>query len=182
MPVATTLAVVVLAIDVPGAGAVRNVAVTYACSTSLGTTLTAPAAVTGATPAKIAPGSKVSMTGFQAKVTIPASFVTELVDLLGLKNLSGELATFNIVSTNKASTVNAAGKGIKFGPLALTSGKGLTIGLPAKPTTVGSWTAGTKGTMTFRPGKLEMTANVQGTPLSLTCKPGHTVLSTTSVS
>lgn len=173
-----------LAVGVPSAGALaRSVAAPYSCSTQvLGMThtLSLPMSVSGATPAKVAPGAKVTMSGWQLTVTVPASLVNEFLRY-GVNTLSGRLTNFTIASTNSTGAVNAAGKGIPLPHSPLQANTPVTVKLPSTPKAIGTWTAGTAGTMTFRTGKALLTFSGLGAPVPVTClpKPSTTISHTT---
>jgi hypothetical protein len=175
-----------LAATPAGAVVPRTASVNYNCKTSFGT-LTFPVSVTGTTPKTVAPGAKVSMTGTQVKVTIPAADVN-LVMLLGT-TASGSAKTLDVNSTDATTTtINAAGTaGIKFGPYKLVKNTALVIALPAKGMTVGTWTAKSKGTMTFTPSSAVLSITISGgkspTTSTDTCAPAKAAtIATTTVS
>jgi len=158
----------------PAGAAVPKTAVkaTYSCSaTALGKTYTyaGSISVSGTTPAKAAPKSAVSMTGWQVVVAIPASIVNEVYKYT--HTISGTLTTFDIVSTDNAGTVNAAAPGIKTGTITLKPNTALSIKLPGTAKTVGKWTAGPSGTMTFSTGKVAIALSVLGVNVPVTCSP-----------
>jgi hypothetical protein len=137
--------------------------------------------VTGTTPAKVAPKASVYMTGWKVSVIIPATIVNQIRSF-GVTSISGVLTTFDIKSTDLASTVNAAAGGIKFGPLALKANTPLAINLPsATGKTVGHWVAGTTGTMTFATGPTGITISALGQKVPVTCAPGPSVIISKSV-
>ncbi len=150
----------------------KTVTATYSCSASaLGKTYTYTGSivVAGTTPAKVAPKSKVTMTGFQTTVTVPASIVNQVIKYT--KTISGTLKTFDVVSTDTTGTVNAAGTGIKFGPLTLVANKPLVVKLPGTAKSISGWIAGTTGTMVFSTGKVAITLSVLGISVPVNCTP-----------
>jgi hypothetical protein len=192
---ASGLLVVVGATAPAGAAAAAStsprVSATYSCSATIpvvGTeTWTGAITVLGSAPATAAPGGAVSLTGWQAQVTIPASLVDEAAKYAS--SIGGKLASFKISATDsKVKTVNAAGKGgIKIPTTAITTSSGaLTFNLPATPKTVKGWTAVKKGTMTFKTGNvvLDLTAAtiIGNESVTATCTATPTTLATTSVS
>jgi hypothetical protein len=141
-----------------------------------------PVAESGATPPKVTHGTKVSMTGWQAQVTIPASVVNELIGN-GLTAVTMEATTFDINATDaKPGTVNAAYPPISYGPVTLEKGVPALFLIPQNPITIGTWTALKPGTMTFTAGNAKLTLTDSKTTVDATCKPGKSVLATTTVS
>ena len=166
-----------------------TVAATYACSTVvLGTThtFTSPIAITGTFPTTVKPGGSVSMTGFQAKVTIPSTLVAT-AEQYGVTWFSGHISTWYINSTDaKVKSVNAAGStGIVIPKLTLPKpAASISVKVPAIAKTVGPWIAVAAGTMTFTDGGLHFTlADNLGVSLTVNCSPhpavtlGHTTVS-----
>ncbi|HEV2361935.1 MAG TPA: DUF6801 domain-containing protein [Acidimicrobiales bacterium] len=165
----------------------RTVSATYSCSTVvLGSTHTfvSPIAISGKTPTSVAPGAKVSMTGFQAKVTIPSSLVST-AESYGVTYFNGNIKTWYVNATDsKNKSVNAAGTGITIPKTNLPKpAANVTITVPAAAKTIGTWTAGTTaGAMTFTDGGLIFTLNDNlGVALTVTCspKPAATISKTT---
>jgi hypothetical protein len=160
-----------------------TVKATYSCTTSLSRRARHwPVAESGSTPPKVTPGTKVSMTGWQAQVTIPASVVNELIGN-GITAVTMEATTFDINATDaKPGTVNAANPPISYGPVTLGKGMPALFLIPQNPITIGTWTALKTGTMTFTAGNAKLTLTDSKTTVDATCKPGKTVLATTTVS
>jgi hypothetical protein len=101
----------------------------------------------------------------------------------GLTWISGKVTVLNINATDaKTRTINM-GKGLTIAEVTLPETDiGVTVSLPAKPTTVGHWTAGTKGTMTFSNGTFSYTVSDNlRVSMSLSCSahPAKTLASTT---
>jgi hypothetical protein len=170
-----------------GAATGRKVSVTYSCTASVpivgNETFSSPIAVSGKTPASVAPGGAVKMTGFQSSVTISSSFVNEAISY-GITSISGKITTFDILATDaKSATVNAAKKAITIPSTKLVENEALTLTLPKTAITIGSWTASKKGKMTFTSGKVafSLVTSLATVPVSCTAsKPP--AISTTTVS
>ena len=160
-----------------------GVKVPYSCNSAIGS-VSAPVTIAGTTPATAAALSAVTMSGYQVKVHVPAADVNKVISLTHAKSAKGTVTTLDVKSSDaKPATVNAAKKPISFGPVALVMNKALTISVPAKPTTIGSWVAQTAGTMTFSPAGMVLTIDVGTFAVKATCKPTSTVtLSSTTVS
>jgi hypothetical protein len=142
--------------------------------------------VLGTATKTVAPGGAVSVSGWQAQVTIPKSLVDEAGAYAS--SIGGKLTTFNISATDsKTKTINAAGKGITIPTTKISkTSPALTFKLPATPTTVKGWTAVSKGTMTFTTGNavLNLTAAtiIGNESVVATCIATPATLTTTSVS
>jgi hypothetical protein len=187
VPAVAAIAALALVIAVPVAGAVPRASTTYSCTATVpvsgGETITysRPITVHGNAPRTAAPNSKVSLTGVEFKLTIPARVINQVIRLS--KKVSADVTTLDIVSTNRPATVNVAGKGIVISPLTLVSDATLTLQLPNPPTTVGPWTAGSAGPMSFRTGNVALTLTAAGKKVPVSCHPKPAVtISTTTVS
>jgi hypothetical protein len=186
--VTAALGLAALAVGVPSAGALqRSASATYSCTATVpisgGKTVryTNRMAVSAVAPKSVAPGSKVSLTSVQYKVTIPASVVNQVIKIS--KKVSADVTTLDIVSTNKPATLNAAGKGILISPINLVPNGTVILLVPSPSTTAGPWTAGTAGTMAFSTGKVNLTLTAAGKKVPVICTPKPAVvLGTTTVS
>jgi hypothetical protein len=176
-----------LAVSSPAGAATHLVLATvkapYSCNSPIGS-VSAPVTVSGTTPATAAAGAAVKMTGYQVKVHIPAADVNRVIGLTHAKSAKGTVTTLDVRATDaKTAIVNAAKKPISFGPVALVMNKALTLSVPAKPATIGSWISQSSGKMTFSPGAMVLTIDVGAFAVKATCKPSSTeTLSTTTVS
>ena len=168
----------VLAAGAGPAGAVAprvTVNATYSCTaTVLGSahTFTSPISIASVAPAKVAPGAAVKLTGFQSKVTIPASLVST-AESYGVTYVSASGFTWYIHATDaKVANVNA-GVGLSIPKTNLPKpAKNVTVAVPAVAKTVGTWTAGTAGTMTFTDSTLKFTLNDNlGVAVPVSCVP-----------
>lgn len=168
---------------VAAGGAQHSVEVSYQCTSSVGS-ITSPVKVTGTTPATVTPGAFVNLTGAQIIVTIPATYVDNIIQSTGANSASGVVTTLDFNSTDaEVATVNAASTPISFGPIGLSSGDDLVVAFPSSSLTVGSWTAYDKGTMSFSPGEAAFTISVTGYTATASCQPTKTVaISQTKVS
>lgn len=159
--------------------------VSYTCGDSITSTkFTSPISIT-ATPTKtVAPGKTTSLTGFQVSVTIPESVVSE-AESFGITWVDGTIKTFDINATDaKTAAVNAAGKGITLPKTTLPKpAKAVSMKVPAKAITVGTWTAKAKGTMTYSSGNLDFTLNDSlGVAVTVTCTAAKNTIGKTTVS
>jgi|GEM_PF-5128627 hypothetical protein len=166
------------------AGAIKpSVNANYSCTASaLGRSIWS-AVVTGTTPGSVPHGGKVSMSGFQATVTIPGSIVNKLIGM-GITAVTMEATVLDVNSTDaKPTTVNAAKKPFSFGPVTLQKNMGAVFFLPPTPITIGTWTALKAGTMVFTTGNVKLVLTSSKAPVKVTCSPKPSVtLSTTTVS
>lgn len=165
----------------------HSVSATYSCTaTVLGSAHTFTSAITlsGTTPATVAPGAYVKMTGFQSKVTIPASLIS-MAEKYGVKWVSGTSFSWMINATDATVKAKNAGKGLAIPQTNLpTPAADVTVTLPSSPKSVGSWIASAAGTMTFTDGHLKFTLNDNlGVSVPVSCNPKPAVtLSKTTVS
>lgn len=138
--------------------------------------------VSGTTPTTVTPGTSVSMTEFQAVISVPSSIVNEILQYAGA--ISGTVKTYDISATDaKTAKVNVAGSGIAIPKTTLTENQPLNIEVPLSPAAVGPWVAKSKGTMKFKTGATATTLSVAGISVSISCTPNPaTVISTTAVS
>jgi hypothetical protein len=166
---------------------IHSVSATYTCvATVLGSghTFTSPITLSGTTPATVAPGASVTMTGFQSKVTIPASLI-QSAEGYGVTWVSGSSFSWTINATDALVKGKNAGRGLSIPKTNLpTPAAAVTVTLPVTPKSVGPWTAGTAGKMTFTDGHLKFTLNDNvGVSVPVSCSPKPAVtLSTTTVS
>jgi len=122
-------------------------------------------------PGGTQPGASVDLHAFLSTVSIPASFVDLGIQILGLTSLSGQISTVDIDATNTtAGTVNATPTPIPFS-VQLTEGQPASFQFPSTPATVGPWTAGPSGTITYTPGAIELSVNALGLSIPLACTP-----------
>jgi hypothetical protein len=114
-------------------------------------------------------GHSVDMHAFRSTVSIPASFVDLGISILGLSSLSGQVTTVDINTTNTTNgTVNATPTPVPFS-VALTEGQPATFTVPNTPATVGPWTAGSSGTITYTPGDVDLSVSALGLSIPVTC-------------
>ncbi len=138
---------------------------TYSCIAPVIGAISLPITVSGKVDPVVTNGQKFDLEDVQTTSVIPASLVNTAL-FFGLKTLSGEVTTFNVhVAGAKPTLLNAAGTGLKFGPVTLKSGTPVTLTLPATPADLGPFTA-SGGLVTFTPGSLDLTAIV-----GITCVP-----------
>jgi hypothetical protein len=143
------------------------------------------ASFSGTTPAHARVGGTVVMSGFQATLTIPGSVLDQLYQA-GVHSLTAGVSAFDISATDATDpTVNVVNKLVKVGHLTLKASDNatLTIDIPRKAATVGSWVASQAGTMTFTPGSATVEFKAKAGSLSAQCTPtAPTAISTTTVS
>ncbi len=120
------------------------------------------------TPANPAPGSTFNITGYQTIVNVPFALVTASA-ALGNSDLAGSASVgINATSATPATLPSPA---ISFtvpipSPVPMT---GVTLDLPAAPSTVGPFTAGSGAITITQSTKASLTLTVSGNPLALTC-------------
>ena len=165
-----------------------SVVTPFSCSaaTPLGTLSgSGTASFSGTTPAHVSVGATVVMSGFQATLTIPGSVLDELYQA-GVHSLTAGVSAFDITSTDATvPTENVVKKLVKVGHLTLQASDNatLTIHIPRKAATVGSWVASQAGTMTFTPGSATVEFKAKAGSLSAQCTPSApTPISSTTVS
>jgi hypothetical protein len=183
-----TLSVASVAFDLAPASA-STVTATYSCSASTPVgpvTYSGAADFAGTTRAKVAPGANVSMTKFQASMTIPGSLLDEAYSY-GVRTISGKVTTFDLTATDATTgTVDAPKKPVSIGKVTLRSSDNppITAKIPAKPATIKGWVAAAAGTMAFSPGNATIDLKSNLGSLTAQCSPVSPVpaISTTTVS
>jgi len=159
---------------------------TYSCAFPIIGAQSIDITINATAPASVAPNSQFNLTNVQTETVIPGSVTQELY--LVEKSISGTVTEFDINTTDASpSTLNAAATPIPFGPLPITPGQPLTVTVPASPTTVGPFTAGSSGTATLAPGNITISTAILGTTYSILCTapspiPSDAVLSVPIVS
>lgn len=136
----------------------------------------------GQAPGATHPGRSVDLHAVRSTATIPASFVNLAVGVLHLSSLNFTIIAANINATNTVEgTENTLPAPVTVN-VALTAGQPASFQIPTTPATVGPWTAGSSGTITFTPGKVIETVTVFGLTLPVTCSPtSEPVLGTTVI-
>ena len=136
----------------------------------------------GRAPGSTQPGLPVVLSGVRSKATVPASFVNLAINVLGLKSLSFTITEADLNASNTVEgTENTLPAPIDV-TVPLTLNQPATFQIPSAPATVGPWTAGSSGTISFTPGNVDETTTVLGLTLPITCTPttepvlGHTVI------
>jgi hypothetical protein len=160
----------------------------YGCSVSTpkGTfSYSGTATFTGTTPADASVGATVSISGFQANVSVPGSILDEAYGY-GVRSIVTVVTAFDINATDAATpTVNVANKPVKVGHMQLASSgnPSLSVNVPRKPAKVGSWVASAIGTMVFSPGNATLHFKTNLGSLNVQCSPspGDSSISTTTV-
>jgi hypothetical protein len=157
----------------PAVAASPHVAATYKCSIPGVGTVTSSATVVGKSPASVKPGAKVSMTGYQTTVSIPGSALDTAYSY-GVRTITAKVTVLYINSTDaKSRSVNVAKTPISFKTVTLRASNNppLTLHVPAKPATEGTWTASSKGTMTFSTGSSTISLATNLGTFTATCSP-----------
>jgi hypothetical protein len=164
-----------------------SVATSYSCtvSTPKGTlSFSGPVTFTGTTPANVAVGTTVSITGFQASVSVPGSVLNEAYSY-GVRTISASVAAFDITASDAdVPNVDIANKTVNVGHMSLgSSNPSLNARIPRKPAKVGVWVANQGGTMVFSPGDATFRFKTNLGSLNVPCSPGTPVppISTTTV-
>ncbi len=161
-----------------GAVAPAPVSVSYTCSLPGLGSYTGAVNVAANIPATVKLKGKVTLTGVQMSVTVPASLVNEAISF-GLTKVSGTVTTADITATDATvPTVNATATPKAFGPVKLVANQPLTVKFPKSPARVGTWSPAGPGTMTFSTGDVAISAFGQ----TVSCSPaGADVLGSTTV-
>jgi hypothetical protein len=165
-----------------------SVAASYGCSatTPIGTfSYTGEVTFTGTTPAAVAIGATVAMTGFQATVSVPGSILDEAYSD-GVRTVTATVTAFDINATDAdTQSVDVVTKPVTVGhtKLAPSGNPSLSVDIPRKPSKVGAWVAGAKGMMSFSPGDATIHFKTNLGSLSVQCSPDPPApsLSTTTV-
>jgi hypothetical protein len=184
---AGTMSVASLAFGI-GPASASTVSATYSCSaaTPVGqVTYSGTADFTGTTPATVAPGTTVSMTGFQASMSVPGSLLDEAYGY-GVRTATAKVTAFDIDATDATpGTLDAVKKPITVGHLKLLSSGNPTLNgrVPAKAAKIKGWVAGKAGTMSFSPGNAAIDFKSNLGSLAVQCTPSAPVpaISTTTV-
>jgi hypothetical protein len=154
--------------------------VAYSCPIVVsGSTLTTPTLEIGyseTAPASVAPDGTVTLTDVQTSTTVPASLVTELVDLLHVTSFGGTVVTidFNATGATPATVNGVPAAGVTFS-VKVKSGNPATIVVPSSPETVGPWTAGSSGSVSIAPGNVDITTKVGSSTASIDCTAPSTI-------
>jgi hypothetical protein len=132
----------------------------------------------GATP----PGAPVVLSGVRITVSLPASVVNLSIQELGFTSLGAQITADNINATNTTEgTVNATPTPVTF-TVTLIPNQPFVHQVLSTPATVGPWTAGGSGTITFTPGDLDVTLVAPGgLSESSSCTPATTPTLATTV-
>jgi hypothetical protein len=138
---------------------------TYACTqTAFGQTysFTMPFTVQASSPTTVAPGTSVKLHNFQLHFTLPASYVSQ-AEASGVTSISGKFEIFDVSATDAQPTVvNAFPSGARIPTKALPKPPAaVRFAVPSTPITIGTWTAVSKGTMTFTTGSATFKLNEQ---------------------
>lgn len=159
------------------AGAATSGTIPYTCPISVGgsvlTTPTLNIGVVATAPSSVAAGGSITLTNVQTSTTVPASLVTELVDLLHVTSFGGTVVTFDFNATGATpATINGVpSSGVTFS-VKVTSGQPATIVVPSSPETVGPWTAGSSGSVSIEPGNVDITTKVGTSTATIDCTAG----------
>lgn len=158
-----------------------SASLTYTCNL-IGKTFPVTVTYTATPPASVAPGGAVSLSGFQASATLPASTVTLIVNFAHVSSIGGTITTLDLgVSGGTPATVNAAATPISFNvPVKVNTPATLTV--PSSPTTVSGIKAGSKGTLVLTPGEIAISAKVSGVSVTVGCTAPSSVPSTDTFS
>jgi hypothetical protein len=166
----------------------NSVSAPYTCTaaTPKGTfSYSGSASFSGTTPATVAVGTTVVMSGFQAEVSVPGSVLDEAYQE-GVRSITAGVSAFDITSTDaNTPTVNVVKKLVVIGhtTLAPSNNPTLNVAIPHKAAKVGSWVASQQGTMTFTPGSATFEFKTHAGSLSVQCAPSSPApISTTTVS
>jgi hypothetical protein len=150
--------------------------VTYACSLLSTLNFDVPVTMSATAPSSVAPGGAVSLSGYQATASIPASTVDKIITFAGnIKSISGTLTALDVnIKGGSPATVNVASSPIAF-TAAVKKGSPATLTVPASPVAVGGITAGSSGSVVISPGNITIAATVKGIPVTVNCAPPSSV-------
>jgi hypothetical protein len=153
------------------ASAAAGATVPYTCGVASLAASTFNFAITATAPASVTPGGTVTLSGVQLSSAIPASVVTEIVNLAHISSFSGTVTTLDFNASGATPmTINAARSGISF-TIPFVSGQAAPFTIPASPESVGPFTAGKSGTVTVSPGNVVITTVVGPLTYAITCTP-----------
>jgi hypothetical protein len=157
----------------PAVAAGPSVTATYKCSIPAIGTITSSAKVVGKSPASVAPGAKVSVTGYQTTVSIPGSALNTAYSY-GVRTITAKVTILYINATDaKSRSINVAKTPISFPTVTLkaSNNPALALHIPTKAATEGTWTASSKGTMTFSTGSASISLASNLGTFTATCSP-----------
>jgi hypothetical protein len=153
-----------------------------------------PVTVAATAPASVVHGTKVTLTGVQFSVTIPASLIQKAISYGATAIISPSKVTklyINATDTiSTASKVNVTRTAFTIPQITLANYKttGYTLKVPAAPASKSGWIGAAAGTMNFYPGiaalSLTFQDSIVGTATAtVTCKalPKTTIIATTKV-
>jgi hypothetical protein len=134
-------------------------AVPYACDIAglIHTTLNIQIAATA--PVSVKAGSTFSLTGVQSTTVIPVNLLTAIFNLDPKTTaIAGTVVTFDVNATNASpATINSAATPYTFStPVKKGQQTPADVVTPAKPTTIGPFTAGTGSSITITPGNIQI--------------------------
>ena len=165
----------------PAGAATVNSTITYSCvfpiinaqAINIGVSYTAPSSVTA--------GSTFSVTNVQSKTTLPGSLVTLIMVGFKVSSIKGTVTTFDLNATGATpATINVASTPFSFS-YNTTQNQALTIVTPSSPiASVGTWTAGSSGSVTISPGPITIKTIVGTSPVVVSCTPPSTLPTTAS--
>jgi len=114
--------------------------------------------IVGQAPSATTPGAPVSLSGVQTTLSLPADVVNNTLAVdFGITSWDTAITADNINATNTTEgTVNATPTPVDF-TVNLIENQPVVQVLNNTPETVGTWTAGSSGTIVFTPGDLDVT-------------------------
>ena len=126
------------------------VAVSYSCILPVIGAMTFSGTVSGVAPASVLPGSPVTVSSYQASIELSASLVNDLLQLGGKSPLTGDIVTEDVAASNATpSLINATPTPQ---PLSVPFSAGQPAFINAPAVSVGPFSAGQSGVVTFQPG------------------------------
>lgn len=163
----------------------NTVSAPYTCkASSHGGTFHWSVEIEGVTASYVAPGGKVTMTGFQWGIQLSPKYVNKLISQgIGSGRMQSKALYINATDA-KAKTVNAAYPPIESSDVTLEENTPAVFTLPTYPITIGTWVAAKPGTMNFTSGVAQLTlVSDSSKTVPLQCKPSPAkTISTTTVS
>lgn len=138
-------------------GTAGPVGFTDTCSVPILGSETFTGSVAGSAPARVDPGKRLAVTGYQSDVTLPGSITSDLKDIGAPDPLTGTVTEELVSATNATpASINAAATPK---PISISYTAGDPASVAPSPAPAGPFTAGQGGTISFTPGALAFTGN-----------------------
>lgn len=155
LALSTVLAPTAAATTLAGGAQQLTLSVPYSCRFPLVGRQLVTVTLTGTVPQYLSPGQAFILTDVRPTATIPDPLVDAL--LLERRSVNGSIILWVFRAKGASpSILNGASPAIRLGSVALASGQTAALTAAAAPTTVGPFQAGRSGTVSIRPGRLEL--------------------------